>query len=348
MIPILVWLSALVAAAVGAGALGIQAVVGRKSQRILVLTGGILALSCCLVAADGLRAASQLRLDSGYALLISAGVIVLAASVVALQLAALRWLLQSRSVPWARIVLAGLLGCQIVAAGWAGWRFRQAVCDPNDVWIANGDIEAIAGEALLTSKGRLVPVYRWRMAEGSDFTTSGEAYANRRIERAGKDSRANCHGWVFTGGQYLLTKDCVETILADNDYQVVTQPRPGDVIVYRDAFNVILHTGLVQLALDDGLVLIESKWGIDERYLHLPEDQVYSRLFKYYRRQPTSSPPGSAVANFVQAVKILPGNVIVSQRPEEALVATPQPGSTLLEGYSGDRWPIDGYPLGAE
>jgi hypothetical protein len=347
MIQIVVWFAALVVTAVAAGALGIQAVVGRKSRRMLVLTSGILALSSCLAAADGLGATGKLRLDSGYILLIGAGVIVLAASAVALQLAALRRLLQTRSVPWTRAILAGLLACQIVAAGWAGWRFQQAVRDPSDsAWAANGDIEAIAGEALLTNKGRLVPVYRWRLAEGSDFTMTSEGYADRRIERAGKDPSANCHGWVFTGGQYLLTSQCVETILADNEYQVVAQPRPGDVIVYRDAFDLILHSGLVRLALDDGLVLIESKWGLDARYLHLPEDQGYSQWFKYYRRQQSPS-PGSAVANYVQAVKILPGSVIVSQRPEEALVATPQPGSTLVEGNRG-RWPMDSYPLGAE
>jgi hypothetical protein len=272
---------------------------------------------------------------------------VLAASAVALQFTALRWLLRTPSMPWSRVVLCGLLVCQLIVSGWAGWRFQQALSDSSDLAaMARGDIQAIPAEALLTSKGRLVPVYRWRVAEGSDYTTPGEAYADRRIVRAGKDSQANCHGWVFTGGQYLLTKDCVEAILADNDYQVVRQPRPGDVIVYRDAFNQILHTGLVQLALDDGLVLIESKWGIEERYLHRPEDQVYSQWYKYYRRQPSSASE-TAGANFVQAVKILPGNVVVSQRPEEALVATPQ-ANTLLEGYRGDRWPTDGYPMGAE
>jgi hypothetical protein len=35
--------------------------------------------------------------------------------------------------------------------------------------------------------------------------------------------------------------------------------------------------------LNDGTVLAESKWGIDQRFIHLPEHQPYSSDFTYYR-----------------------------------------------------------------
>ena len=69
----------------------------------------------------------------------------------------------------------------------------------------------------------------------------------------------------------------VATLLADNGYQIVEHPAVNDVVVYRGGEGTILHTGMVRGVLDDGTVLVESKWGLEGRYLHRPEDQPYSR-----------------------------------------------------------------------
>lgn len=140
----------------------------------------------------------------------------------------------------------------------------------------------------VTDQGRWVPLYRFA-ANAEKFAsfsqTFGKRFANfstALIHRRDADQTANCHGWVFTGGQHLLRGEGVAKILEDNGYQEVAIPVPGDIIIYRDAFGVILHTGLVQGVLKEGTVMIESKWGVDQRFLHLPTDQPYSANYQYY------------------------------------------------------------------
>lgn len=351
MIQVSVWLIALVVTASAAGILGIKLAFGRTSHRAAIFAGVCLTLSCCLIAADSLGIAGQLSLDGGYLLLIQGGIVGLAALVILLVGVGCRQLLQSEAAQ-KRVCVAGLLVCQVAVAGWTSWRFWQQIAAADDLPVlGNVNLVVVPGEALLTEKGSLIPVYRSDIAPDLPryVETREGGFNNRRIQRAGQDERANCHGWVFAGGQYLLMGQSVELILADNGYQVVAQPQPGDVIVYRDAFNKILHTGLVRVGLEDGAVLIESKWGIDQRYLHLPEDQHYSQFFSYYRRQRPSPLAGSGSPHLVQAVRILPGNLVVSQRPEEALVAMPQSAGALHGGIPAIYLqPGESYPLGAE
>jgi hypothetical protein len=110
----------------------------------------------------------------------------------------------------------------------------------------------------------------------------GDYFRERIIEVAATDDRANCHGWVFTGGRYAVGGHDVDAILADNQYHPVQEPQPGDVIVYRDAQGKVMHSGLVRLA-DGDLVLVESKWGAHARYLHRPLDQAYAAQYGFYR-----------------------------------------------------------------
>jgi hypothetical protein len=137
-------------------------------------------------------------------------------------------------------------------------------------------------------------------------------------------------------------------ILADNGYRQVKSPQPGDVIVYRDLTRQIVHTGLVRMALEDGLVLVESKWGISGRYIHKPEGQFYSQSYEYYR-QPAARQNDTS-SHLVQAVRILPGNTIVALHPETALAAQAQPAQPpATEVEPGYPMPAGAeYPLGAE
>lgn len=347
-----VWLGALIAAAGVAALLATLFVMGRYSFRTIWLATAFLTLGYGLLVADVLNLIRRIQLANWSLLLLSAGVVVLAAVAIALHFGVCRYLHQQRSAHRTRAGLAGLLICQLAVAGWAGWRFQQSLVASDELpLLGSVDFQVVEGEALLTDKGRLVPVYRARLAENMPVyceTLEGN-FSDRRILRAAQDTKSNCHGWVFTGGQYLLMGKNVEVILADNDYHVVSQPQVGDIIIYRNGFNQILHTGLVRSAWDDGTVLIESKWGIDQRYLHLPEDQHYSQQFTYYRRTQPSRLTASRADHLVQAVKVLPGNVVVSQRPEEALVARPLSSDSLLEIMPGSNLPMgESYPLGAE
>lgn len=81
---------------------------------------------------------------------------------------------------------------------------------------------------------------------------------------------SNCHGWVFTGGQFWVSSDQVDTILKDNQYFPVTEPQPGDLAVYREPeAGKVSHTGIVRyLSNGNKLILVESKWGNLGRFLH--------------------------------------------------------------------------------
>lgn len=103
-----------------------------------------------------------------------------------------------------------------------------------------------------------------------------------RVLRTGPiDGRYNCHGWVFTRGQGWLNSPEVAQILADNEYRQVEEPKPGDIVVYRNG-PVIVHTGLVRL-VDAGSVVVESKFSMCGRFLHAPLDQPYGNSFSYFR-----------------------------------------------------------------
>ena len=110
-----------------------------------------------------------------------------------------------------------------------------------------------------------------------------EAFSEMVILQAPADFHSNCHGWVFSDGKFVVLGIDVEIILQDNGYEQVDEPREDDLIVYRNQFGFIIHTGVVRLVGHDGLVLVESKWGGLGRYLHRPETQVYAQDFSYYR-----------------------------------------------------------------
>jgi hypothetical protein len=104
---------------------------------------------------------------------------------------------------------------------------------------------------------------------------------NRKsIVRSGPDPSHNCHGWVFTGGQFWVA-GVVDDILADNEYRLVSTPAVGDLAVYRGARGEVVHSGIVRSA--EGCTLVESKWGPMSRFIHRPEDQPFGGACTFYR-----------------------------------------------------------------
>jgi hypothetical protein len=110
-----------------------------------------------------------------------------------------------------------------------------------------------------------------------DFRSNG-----RIIRLTQVDDSCNCHGWVFTGGRYWVSQIDVEYILVDNGYEVVTDPRPGDLAIYRDA-REISHTGVVRAVVDGMPPLVEGKWGWMGVFLHPAGDSMYGTNYKFYR-----------------------------------------------------------------
>lgn len=108
-------------------------------------------------------------------------------------------------------------------------------------------------------------------------------YHARLIQSAPADPAYNCHGWIFAAGRYLIVNQDVPRIILDNGYQRVSDPKPGDIILYRDDAGHCIHSGLVRLVDSGALVLVESKWGGCGRYIHPPEIQPYGTRWDYCR-----------------------------------------------------------------
>lgn len=138
-----------------------------------------------------------------------------------------------------------------------------------------GELTPIRDLVAVTDRGREISLYRLD-PQDSNSGTSPTPPAEP------ENCRANCHGWVFASGQHLLWRDGVERILEDNGYQNCSDPRPGDLIIYRNQDGEIVHTGLVKADVF-GELLIESKWGVGKVLVHSPEMQPYGNDYSYYR-----------------------------------------------------------------
>jgi hypothetical protein len=188
-------------------------------------------------------------------------------------------------IQWGRHVTY-LAGYGIAAAG-LGQRFYQ-VTEPPRQWQSELDLRGdqrlsdVAAYAV-TDSGRRFPLYRFESTELAKSKLPDNYLGKVVVVKEGENSRANCHGWVFTGGRFLVRSTFVDDILSDNGYAVVESPLPGDLIIYRNPSGQPVHTGVVKAAGQDGFVLIESKWGALGTYLHLPEVQIYSNTYAFYR-----------------------------------------------------------------
>lgn len=151
-----------------------------------------------------------------------------------------------------------------------------------------GEIKPVESHYGLSDRGRRIALLRFSL-KGDLPPTRIEnkavynTFTGALIQRKDVDVSANCHGWVFAGGDFLLDASGVTTILEDNEYARVNTPREGDIAVYRNSKGDPIHTAIVCTRFQDGSILVESKWGIHQRFVHLPEQQPYSTLIEYYR-----------------------------------------------------------------
>ncbi len=182
-----------------------------------------------------------------------------------------------RKLSW-RPVASAAVALTLVATAWSFHRYSsehlniqlgKAIC------IREGELQEIRDLVAVTDRGREVELYRWVKDGNNERSTSS-------VQLESEDTRANCHGWVFTGGKHMLWRDGVARILEDNGYRKCHVPRPGDLIVYRDDRGEILHTGVVKTGLFGG-ILVESKWGLEGRFVHDPQQQPYGNRYSYYR-----------------------------------------------------------------
>ncbi|GEM_PF-3992849 len=181
------------------------------------------------------------------------------------------------AVAWGILLVASPL----LAVAWSYWTVTPAdFWEPPQIMLV--DKTEVAHGTIRTDTGRILRVaapIRRATAEELRQVKRQTALPNLICtDSPGVDY--NCHGWLFTGGRYWLNGEDVKHVLQDNGYYPVNAPVPGDIIVYYDGGNLV-HTGLVRAADERGII-IESKWDIQGRYIHLPESQDYADQWVYY------------------------------------------------------------------
>ena len=192
-----------------------------------------------------------------------------------------RWLFEPRMV-WALLLILG------PAVSW------RLIAEAHRAEKLPAFLEDVSAENLplsqsraVTDRGREIQLFAYGEFEALEESERGllgdEHYTHQVIRLAKPDLACNCHGWVFTGGHAGIPSGQIEAILADNGYIPVLAPGEGDLILYRTPEGTVIHTGLVRFVDDDGVILIESKWGPLGVYLHPPEAQPWGHDFTFYR-----------------------------------------------------------------
>lgn len=249
-----------------------------------------------------------LALTGVWALAESSRAIGLTASIVGVTVAAC-WTAESRRLaavlslitswtrpPAARWGLMALAGLGIAVASVVHYEVREEEAISQSM----ADLEFLSGPPpsrtpervrATTDRGTLVPLMETAEARSEqqlrayeEKVLQSEVCRNTIIRRQPVDDRSNCHGWVFTAGQFWITGRVVDLILNENGYQPVTEPQPGDLAVYRDHDNsAVLHTALVRYVTAGMPVLVEGKWGATGVYLHPADKSIYGSKPSYYR-----------------------------------------------------------------
>ncbi|MDB5305826.1 MAG: hypothetical protein JWO38_28 [Gemmataceae bacterium] len=134
------------------------------------------------------------------------------------------------------------------------------------------------------------------------------------FRRQPADDRCNCHGWVFTGGRFWIGGVNIDLILGENGYQPVSDPRSGDLAVYRMNGSVS-HTAVVRYVTDGMPVLVEGKWGCSGVFLHPVDKSIYGSDFTYYR----SPRPGHLLAGINSPDDPNPAPTAPDDNPADAI-----------------------------
>lgn len=110
-------------------------------------------------------------------------------------------------------------------------------------------------------------------------------------ESLGRTQRYNCWGFTFLPRRYWInSSDDVDQILNDNCVPVSPGSlRRGDVIRYRDSYNITTHTGRVwDVDAGGNCTKVRSKWGGMAEYAHIPLHPyitpVYGTNLAYFRQ----------------------------------------------------------------
>lgn len=157
-----------------------------------------------------------------------------------------------------------------------------------DSYVQSPPGKLVANQTAHTDSGTLIQLYGRESTpdELSKFFRATQKHVSSvsrfAMFRAEPEPEVNCHGWVFSE-QHIVRCEDVPTILNDNGYELITEPQLNDLVVYSGQSGLVVHTGVVCGFLAGEKVLIESKWGVAGRYVHLVDEQPYSQDYRFYR-----------------------------------------------------------------
>ncbi|MCX5656689.1 MAG: hypothetical protein NTZ48_00400 [Candidatus Omnitrophica bacterium] len=104
-------------------------------------------------------------------------------------------------------------------------------------------------------------------------------------EKPPKGENFNCIGFVMGSMQWIDDHKIFFKFLADNHYTRVCGPKEGDIVIYWNRYNCLVHTGLVTKIDFDGTIWVKSKWGegpvFDHRVDFVLEDYCPERAVFY-------------------------------------------------------------------
>ena len=282
-------------AAAGLGILlagGLNLTLGRGGRRVWLRLAGTLAACGLVCAALGAITRPELALlaaEIQAAVLMF--VVLFGSAWVARQVAALVAVLRKPGPRWG-LVAAGGLGV-VLASGLAFDRADKLDADQNlkNLEMAAGRPPTRANDetpAATDGGTRIIlkePIDARDDAElvgPEEHTLHGSLYHDQTIRRGDATDHSNCHGWVFTGGKFLLGPDDVETIVKENGYHETHEPHPGDLVVYRQG-GAVAHTAVVRYVSEGQPVLVEGKWGTMGVFLHPADKSFYGTDYTFYR-----------------------------------------------------------------
>jgi hypothetical protein len=254
----------------------------------------VVTLVLCGIVLGCLRAATRLELVARAAPVLL-GVVLVAGALgsewFTRQLTALLTLFRKPALRWGLVALGGLM--LIIGSGIAFDRAEDALTEQTmlnlELTLGHPATQTLGGALATTDRGTqialkepLKPHDPSELVGPEEKTLRDLKYGDQVIRRSGPHDTTNCHGWVFTGGRYLLSPEDVEVILKDNGYQEIHDPQPGDLVVYRQS-GIIAHTALVRYVTEGLPVMVEGKWGTMGVFIHAADKSCYGNEYTFYR-----------------------------------------------------------------
>jgi RHS repeat-associated protein len=144
-------------------------------------------------------------------------------------------------------------------------------------YVSNDPIDANdpSGELQFNTDGsiKFTPVDKpypfWHASGEATIMQGGYVYANdgtpiQAYKNVGYNDHFNydCHGMTFGNSQVWINNDQVPAILKGDSYTPITQPRLGDIVVYRDVDGVQHSATVTYIDMRTGAVSVTGKGGV--------------------------------------------------------------------------------------